>query len=138
MWKKPCKTGDPNRISIHPSEYLLTMRGLNGPTIYMPSYNVRMVRYFPCLFFFHSFKTYRLDILIGVSSRLEVFLPMLSLLSLGMLMPSLTSWRTCILSCSVHETSICNVEGPFLSNILQDKGFLNSALWFAKISILTV
>ena len=100
--KTPCKTGDPNGMPVHLSKCLLTVRGLSGPATYMPSCSMMWLGTSPAFLSFHSFKTCRLDILIGVSSGFKVFLPILSLMSLWMprsfmslwMSSSLTSWGT--------------------------------------------
>ena len=92
---------------------------------------------FPAFLSFHSFKTCRSDILIRVSSRFKVFLPVLSLLLLWTLhsfislrmLSSLMSWGTSVV---VLYVKLVTVMWRVLSSpsSLQGKGFLNSLTSF--------
>ena len=83
---------------------------------------------FPAFFSFHSFKTCRSDILIGVLFGFEVFLPVLSLTSFMDGCSLISLWTSMGVLCVEPVTVIWRVLSS--PSLLQGEGFLNSLTSF--------
>ena len=121
MWKKPCKTGDPEWDACSSVRI-----PLNNERVRWPYYMCCYIAWCwsgtsPVFLSFYRFNTCRLDILIRVLSGFEVFLPILSLTSLWTLcsfmslwmLSSLMSWETSIwVSCAWNQWLWCGGSFP--------------------------